>query len=265
MKVRIRVEPRRHFVDVVLQAADMRPNDDQGGMLHEDAIARLDQPRVAWVLRLPVQMPLGILRVVAVVDALGIERQPRLTRLRQVGEEWFPARREMRVDRIEHRIVRQEKRTVRPLQLESDLFPDLDHHGALREGLIERLRHACAVVWLLAGREIECRRETEDVRMLLHQRGVEPVHEVEMAIGAGIADVDDAQVDAPQHRVHGGDVLEDVRVHVDLAESLEAWRRRRRLRGGMRDESNNGNHQQGGPRGLRAKQTTQHEGLRFRT
>ena len=162
----------------------------------------------------------------------------------------------MRVHRIEDRIVRQQERAVGLLQLEPDFLPDLHHDGALRERLVEGFRHTRAILRLIACREIERRGERKDVRMPLHERGVEPVHEFEMAVGAGIADVHDAQVDAPQHRVDDGHVLVDVRVHVDLAQALEAGRRRRRrahrgLRreqaiadGNGRDNHGSRNHQQ---------------------
>ena len=134
----------------------------------------------------------------------------------------------MDVDRIEDRIVRQQERSVGPLQLDPDLLPDLHHDRALRERGVERLRDARAVARLVAGRQVERRSEGEDVRMLLHERGVEAVHEVEMAVCPRVAHVDHPQVNPPQHRVDDGQVLVDVGVHVDLAQLLEAGRRFRR-------------------------------------
>ena len=64
--------------------------------------------------------------------------------------------------------------------------------------------------------------------MLLHERGVEAMHELEMAVRAGTLTLIDPQVDPAQHRVDDGQVLVDVGVHVDLAQLLEAGRRRRR-------------------------------------
>jgi hypothetical protein len=134
----------------------------------------------------------------------------------------------MGVDGVEDRIVRQQERSVGPFQLDPDLFPDLHHHRALRERRVERLCDARAVLRLVAGRQVEGRREREDVRMLLHERRVEAVHELEMAVRGRDAHVDDPQVDPPQHRVDDGQVLVDVRVHVDLTEPFKSGCRRAR-------------------------------------
>ena len=197
-------------------------------MLRQDVIPGFDQPGMARELRPAVEVPLRVPRVVAVVHALRVERQPRLARLREMRQQRFPPRREMDVDRIEDRIVGQQERSVGPLQLEPDLLPDLHHHRALRERLVERLRGARAVVRLVTRRQVEGRGEREDVRMLLHERGVEAVHELEMPVRGRNAHVDHPQVDPPQHRVDDGQVFVDVGVHVDLAHLLETGRRCRR-------------------------------------
>src|SRR5438552_2385020 len=75
-KVRITIETPRHFVKVVLQASEMRADDDESRMPLQDMIARNDQRCVAGITRFAVEIELRVVGEIAVMRTVAIQRQP---------------------------------------------------------------------------------------------------------------------------------------------------------------------------------------------
>ena len=75
----------------MLEAAQVGPDDGEAGVPLEDPVAGGDELGVGGEPGAAVEMPLRVLRVVAVVDALRVEGAPGVERLRQVGEEGLAA------------------------------------------------------------------------------------------------------------------------------------------------------------------------------
>ena len=104
-EVGVAVEPAGELVHVVLEAAQVGADDGEAGVPLEDAVARGDELGVGGEAGAAVEVPLRVLRVVAVVDALRVEGEPGLARLREVGEEGLAALGQEGVDGVEEGVV----------------------------------------------------------------------------------------------------------------------------------------------------------------
>ena len=171
-------------------------------------------------------MPLRIRRVVAVVGAVFVEWEPGVDGLCQVGVERFPDLGEVCVDRIEERIVGQDKFPVAVFDFNADLFPDFHGDGTSGKCAVEGGDRAGGVGGFVAGEEIEGRGNGVELRVLAVELEGDPIHQREVPVAAGDADVDRADVDAGKEGVDGWDVFENVRMDIDLEDFFVGGRGR---------------------------------------
>ena len=196
-------------------------------MLAEDVVPSRDDRGVAGVLRLAVKVPLRVRGIVAVVRAGRIQREPGIDRFGEVRVQGLPAAGEVGVDRVEARVIRQHEAAGRVPDADADLLPDLDGDGTPGEGGVEPRNHPRRVVRGGVAGDVEGGGEGVEGRLDPVKVAGDAVHRREMAVAARHADVHRAQVQAAEQVVKDRSFVEEVRVHVDLADLLEGRRRGR--------------------------------------
>ena len=91
----------------MLQASEVRADDDESRMSLQNMIARNDQGCVAGITRFAVEMKLRVVGEIAVMQTLAIQRQPTVDWIGHVRHQRFATRGEELINRVEDRIVRQ--------------------------------------------------------------------------------------------------------------------------------------------------------------
>jgi len=141
---------------------------------------------------------------------------------------------DIRKNRTEHRVIRHQVGAIMLFQLHADALVYFHRYRAFRERVIQnfgRLRSEPRFFEILG---IESRAPRGTATGAMHNLSGRPV------LGRGFlvatimfvhyANIEDSQVQAPQHRGESRIVLEDVRVHIDRCKSGEPCQIDRRYR-----------------------------------
>ena len=126
-----------------------------------------------------------------------------------MSQERFATSGEKTVDRIEYGIVGQDERAVLTAEFDTDLLPDFCHDGAVAEGAVEPGDDLVGVLGVFDLREVKAGGKWVEIAVTLEHIGGDPVHGLEVAVAAAIADIDDADVVAPEHFGELGNILEE--------------------------------------------------------
>ena len=226
VKIRVALEALGNAVEIVFEATEVGADDDERGVLFHEVVASGDDGGVARIFGFAVEMPLRIRRVVAVVGAVFVEWEPGVDGFGEVGVERFPDFGEVCVNRVEERIVGQDKFPVAVFDFNADLFPDFHGDGTADKCAVEGGDRAGGVGGFVAGEEIEGRGNGVELRVLAVELEGDPIHQREVPVAAGDADVDCADVDAGKEGVDGWDVFENVRMDIDLEDFFVGGRGR---------------------------------------
>jgi hypothetical protein len=160
------------------------------------------------------------------VGAVWVEGQPGIDRLGEVGVERFSDFGEVRVDRVEERIVGENEFSRAVFDFKADLLPDFYSDGTAGECTVEGGDGADGVVGVVTGKEVEGRSNRVELRVLAVEVESNSIHDRELTVAAGDTDVNRADVDAGEKGVDGRDVFENVRMDIDLQDFLESGRGR---------------------------------------